>query len=366
MSNEMVLDPDKLARIDAYLSQTSEDGTFSGSVLIAEKGQVLLSRGYGLADREQKITNSPQTRFRLGSITKQFTAMAIMILQSQGKLSVQDPICVYIPSCYAAWEDITIHHLLTHTSGLSSRLWVELKRADRITATSSHPVQTLALIKDLPLDSQPGEQFAYNNVGYILLAYIIEQVSSQSYEAFLQQAIFTPLGMLNTGYEHRSSGLAVGYANAYSTAPQLPFASMSISDGSGLLYSTVEDLFLWDQALYTDRLLPRTELERMFAPIIQESGVAGFAYGYAWYVGKDHGRAVVGHGGNIEGFSALIVRYPEDQITLLLLMNQADLNQLSVWAVISNEIFGEAHACEGSSAQSQGLVSAAELRIGGG
>ena len=359
------LDPDRVAQLDEILSRMAADETFSGSVLIAQDGEVLLSRGYGLADRAQGTPNTPQTRFRLGSITKQFTAMAILILQSQGKLTVQDPICVYIPGCYAAWEDITIYHLLTHTSGLSSRLWPALVRADRIAATSSRPVQTLALFQDLPLDSQSGEQFTYNNAGYVLLAYIIEQVSGQSYEAFLQQAIFTPLGMNNTGYEHSSSGLAVGYADAHSTAPQLPFASMSISDGSGLVYSTVEDLFLWDQALYTERLLPRAELDRMFAPIIQETNFAGFAYGYGWYVGEDQGRAVVGHGGNIEGFATLIIRYPEDQITLIVLMNQADLNQLSVWAAISNEIFGEAHACGGSSDQSRRLVSAAELRVGG-
>ena len=365
VASAAAIDPEAIARVDAMLAQMAQDGTFTGSVLMAQGGDVLLSQGYGLADRAQGTPNTPQTRFRLGSITKQFTAMAILVLQSQGKLTVQDPICVYIPGCYAAWEDITIHHLLTHTSGLSSRLWPALVRADRITATSSRPVQTLALFQDLPLDSQPGEQFAYNNAGYILLAYIIEQVSGQSYEAFLQQAIFTPLGMRNTGYEHRSSGLAVGYAGAQSTAPQLPFASMSISDGSGLVYSTVEDLFRWDQALYTERLLPRAELDRMFAPIIQETNVAGFAYGYGWYVGEDQGQAVVGHGGNIEGFAALIIRYPEDRITLIVLMNQADLNQLSVWAAISNEIFGEAHACGGSSDQSRRLVSAAELRVGG-
>jgi len=359
------IDPEAIARVDAMLAQMAQDGTFTGSVLIAQAGDVLLSRGYGLADRVQGTPNTPQTRFRLASITKQFTATAILILQSQGKLSVQDPICVYIPGCYAAWEDITIHHLLAHTSGLSSRLWPALVRADRIAATSSRPVQTLALFEDLPLDSRPGEQFAYSNAGYVLLAYIIEQVSGQSYEAFLQQAIFTPLGMHNTGYEHRSSGLAVGYANAQATAPQLPFASMSISDGSGLLYSAVEDLFLWDQALYTERLLPRAELDRMFAPLIEETDVTGFAYGYGWYVGEEQGRAMVGHGGNIEGFAALIIRYPEDQISLIVLMNQADLNQLSVWAAISNEVFGEAHAGGGSSDQSRRLVGAAELRVGG-
>lgn len=364
VASAAAIDSQAITRVDAMLAQMAQDGTFTGSVLIAQGGDVLLSQGYGLADRAQGTPNTPQTRFRLGSITKQFTAMAILILQSQGKLTVQDPICVYIPGCYAAWEDITIHHLLTHTSGLSSQLWPALVRADRTTATSSRPVQTLALFPDLPLDSQPGEHFAYNNAGYVLLAYIIEQVSGQSYEAFLQQAVFTPLGMHNTAYEHRSSGLAVGYAHAHSAAPQLPFASMSISDGSGLVYSTVEDLFLWDQALDTERLLPRAELDCMFEPIIQETDVAGFAYGYGWYVGEDQGRAVVGHGGNIEGFAALIMRYPEDQIALIVLMNQADLNQLSVWAAISNEIFGEAHPSGGSSDQSRRLVSATEPRVG--
>jgi CubicO group peptidase (beta-lactamase class C family) len=365
VASAAAIDPEAIAQVDAMLAQMAQDGTFTGSVLIAQGDDVLLSQGYGLADRAQGTPNTPQTRFRLGSITKQFTAMAILILQSQGKLTVQDPICVYIPGCYAAWEDITIHHLLTHTSGLSSRLWPALERADRIAATSSHPVQTLALFQDLPLDSQPGEQFAYSNAGYILLAYIIEQVSGQSYEAFLQQAIFTPLGMRNTGYEHSSSGLAVGYAHVHSTAPQLPFASMSISDGSGLVYSTVEDLLLWDQALCTERLLPRAELDRMFAPQVLETDQAGFAYGYGWYIGEDRERAVVGHGGNVEGFATLIIRYPEDQITLIVLMNQADMNQLSVWAAISNEIFGEAQAVGATSGQGRHLLSAAELRVGG-
>ena len=137
------------------LTQMAQDGTFTGSVLIAQGGDVFLSQGYGLADRAQGTPNTPQTRFRLGSFTKQFTAMAILILQSQGKLTVQDHICVTIPGCYAAWKGITIHQLLTHTSGLSSRLWPALVRAYGITATSSPHVQTLALFQDLPLDSQP-------------------------------------------------------------------------------------------------------------------------------------------------------------------------------------------------------------------
>ena len=338
--SRFVIESGAIARVNTLLSQMAEAGTFTGSVLVAEKGQVFLSRGYGLADREQKIPNTPQTRFRLASVTKQFTAMAILILQSQGKLSIQDPICNYIDDCYPAWKDITIHHLLTHTSGLSRLLWPSLKAAASVPTTPSHPVQTLALFQDLPLDSRPGERFAYSNPGYILLASIIEQASDQSYEAFLQQAIFTPLNLHNTGYEHGSSSLAAGYVNRYATAP-VEFAGMSIPDGSGLLYSTVKDLYQWDQALYKEQLIPRTLLDRMFAPLIQETDQAGYAYGYGWYVGEDRGRPLVGHGGNIEGFATLIIRYPADQITMIVLMNQQDINQLSVWQAISNEIFGE-------------------------
>jgi CubicO group peptidase (beta-lactamase class C family) len=340
MPSEMVLDPDMIARIDEWLNQTSKDGTFSGSVLIAEKGQVLLSQGYGWANRMQKTPNTPQTRFRLASISKQFTAVAILILQSQGKLSVQDPICNYIADCYAAWEDITIHHLLTHTSGLSKLLWPFLKAEASTPVTPSHPVQTISFFRDFLLESQPGDQFAYSNAGYVLLAYIIEKVSGQSYEAFLQQVIFTPLDMPNTAYEHSTSALAAGYANRFVMAPE-PYVGLSIPDGSGDLYSTVEDLYLWDQALYTELLLPRAQLDRMFAPLIQETNMPSYAYGYGWYIGEDRGRSVVGHGGNTVGFATLIVRYPNDQITMIMLMNQQDVNQLAVWEFISNEIFGD-------------------------
>jgi CubicO group peptidase (beta-lactamase class C family) len=335
----MVIEPDAVAGVDALLSQMAKDGTFTGSVLIAEHDNALLNRGYGWADREGQIPNTPQTRFRLASVSKQFTAMAILILQSRGKLNIQDPICNHITNCYPTWKGITIHHLLTHTSGLARRLWPILKyEAERPEFSNrSLPIE---FFDDSPLDSPPGERFSYSNPGYVLLACIIEQASGQSYEAFLQEAIFTPLGMRNTGYEHSSSALAAGYADRQGTTPD-PFVEWSIPDGSGLLYSTVEDLFLWDQALYTERLLPRAQLEPMFAPIVQETDQAGFAYGYGWYVGEDRGRPVVGHGGNTAGFATLIIRYPADQITEIVLMNQQDINQLSVWQAISNEIFGE-------------------------
>ena len=242
------ISPELISGIDVWLSQQGNDGKFSGAVLVARQGDVLLSQGYGLADREQNLPNMAQTRFRLGSITKQFTAMAILILKARGKLDVKDPICNYITDCPSTWEGITIDHLLTHTSGIPDLISLPDYRSTL--ATPSPPKQTIARFKDLPLDFQPGEKWSYSNSGYIVLGYIIERTSGQSYEDFLQQSIFTPLNLSNTGYDHNSSSLAVGYPDRHSTLPA-EFIDMSIPYAAGALYSTVEDLYRWEQALST-------------------------------------------------------------------------------------------------------------------
>jgi CubicO group peptidase (beta-lactamase class C family) len=304
------------------------DETFSGSILIAQDGKVLLSRGYGSADRELGISNTPQTRFRLGSVTKQFTAMAILILQSQGRLTVQDPICRYIEDCPTAWEDITIHHLLTHSSGITSM--VMYTGSFPIT-----PIKLIALLKDLSLDFQPGEKFSYSNCGYWVLGYIIEQVSGQSYKDFIQQTIFEPLEMQDSGYEQDPPGLAVGYQNQYSIATPSLMSDSSFAYSAGALYSTVEDLYRWDQALYTDQLIPRELLDQMFTPHISQypDVVGSVAYGYGWMVFDDLGRRLVGHGGAIEGFRAWIIRYPGDHISIIGMSNQEDSLSIkdSIW-----------------------------------
>jgi CubicO group peptidase (beta-lactamase class C family) len=341
---KLVVRPEAITRVDELLTQMTQDGTFTGSVLIAQDGKVFLRNGYGLADRAQEIPNTPQTRFRLGSVTKQFTAMAVLILQSQGKLSVQDPICSYIADCPTAWQDITIHHLLTHTSGLSGeqsgKLYSILESAADDPAMPSDPAYFLGLARELPLDAHPGEQYAYNNVGYVLLAHIIEQVSGQTYAAFLEQAIFSPLNMRDTGYQDSSSGVALCYTGRSVTVAGR-FLSPVISDGAGGLYATVEDLFLWDQALYTDQLLPQTELERMFEPYIPETDLGpDFGYGYGWGLWEDRGRPVVFHTGGGSAFATFIIRYPQDGLAVTLLTNQGPFDG-SIWLTISNALFGE-------------------------
>ena len=338
--SRLVIESETITRADEMLTDMARSGTFTGSVLIAQDGEVLLSQGYGFADRAQQIPNTRQVRFHLGSISKQFTAMAILILESQGKLSVEDPICDTIADCPAAWQDITIHHLLTHTSGLSPRLDDIIWTAAGDPATPPDPAYFIEITQRLPLDSKPGEQYAYSNFGYVLLAHIIEQVSGQSYAAFLEQAIFTPLNMRDTGYEDSSSGVVPGYTDRGATTAA-PYVPLPISDGEGQLYSTTEDLFLWDQALNTDQLLPRSEADRMFEPFVRETEYLGFGYGYGWMMGEDHDRPVVGGAGWNAGFATLYVRYPEDGLTLIVLMNQGDISHFSVWGAISNKLFRE-------------------------
>jgi CubicO group peptidase (beta-lactamase class C family) len=341
-----VIEPEAIDRLDTKLTQMTQDGTFSGSVLIAQDGKILLSKGYGLADRAQGIPNTPQTRFHLGSMTKLFKAMGIMILQSQGKLSVQDSICNFFADCPQEWQDITIHHLLTNTSGLSiklsDQLYEEIEGGTRGPVTPAEQAYYLGLTSQWYLDTKPGEQYAYNNFGYILLAHIIEEVSGQSYIDYLNQAIFTPLKMRDTGYHDRSSKVAEIYLNS-DMMRGLQIGSPPVSEGSGQLYSSCEDLFMLDQALYTDQLLPKSDLDRMFEPYVPKSQFPDFGYGYGWFLGESQDQPViVSVGGGPQGnsiFATLIIRYPKDRVTMIVLTNQGKIEHYDIWNLIKNELF---------------------------
>jgi CubicO group peptidase (beta-lactamase class C family) len=335
----LVVKPEAASRLDELLVQWTRDGTFTGSVLVAQDGVVYLSKGYGLADRAQKISNTSQTRFHLGSISKQFTAMAILILQSQGRLSVQDPICNHIANCPAAWQGITIHQVLTHTAGLSPRLDDIIMKAAQDPTTPPDPAYFIKITGEVPLKTHPGEQFAYSNFGYDILAHIIEQASGQSYAEFLEENIFTPLNMRNTGYEDSSSEVAAGYTDRYDKSPAR-YILLPISDGEGQLYSTSEDLLLWDQALYTDQLVRQDKLEPMFERFVRRTDeVPIFGYGYGWLVTKLLGRPLVGGAGYSPACATFYLRYPTDGLTLIVLMNQGDIDQLSVLFAIAGALF---------------------------
>ena len=278
--------PNPTAQLDPKIAQTLTDlvqqGKLSGAVLIARDGQVLLSQGYGMANIEQKLPNTPQTKFHIGSITKQFTAMAILQLQQSGKLNVNDAVCKYFDPCPAAWQPVTLHQLLIHTSGIHDINTIPgLMDFVKKPAT---PLQIIRLFRDLPLDFAPGSKYSFSNSGYMLLGYIIEQVSGQPYAEFLQQNIFKPLHMNNSGYDgnYDLPGRATGYKDASTPAD---FVDPSIGYAAAGLYSTVGDLLLWEQALSTDKLIPQALLDKMFTPYVAVPNSI-LSSGYGVFIGK--------------------------------------------------------------------------------
>ncbi|HEU0291140.1 MAG TPA: serine hydrolase domain-containing protein [Anaerolineales bacterium] len=327
---------DPASKIDKILSYHTEREMFTGSVLVARNGEILLSQGYGWADRENQIPNTPQTKYRLGSITKQFTAMAILILEAEGQLDVQDRICRYVPECPDSWQEITIHHLLSHTSGVPNL--TDFPDYETFKATPTTPEQTVARFKDKPLDFQPGEKWNYSNSGYILLGHIIEQVCGQSYEMFLQQNIFEPLQMTNTGYDHNDGSLATGYTGMASHWDEPDYIDMTLPYAAGGLYSTVENLYLWDQALYTDQLVSKQSLDMMFIPHAKIAAF-GLSYGYGWFVGQMNQHQAVSHGGGIDGFITEIRRYSDDEVTIIILSNRETTNVPQIADQIASVVF---------------------------
>jgi CubicO group peptidase (beta-lactamase class C family) len=308
---------------------------FSGSVLVTSDGMPLFSKGYGLANAEHQVANTPETKFRLGSITKQFTAMAILILQEQGKLAVEDPIGKYLDDAPKAWETVTIHHLLTHTGGIPSYT----SQPDYV-KKMAHPETVTSMIarfKDKPLDFKPGEKFTYSNSGYFLLGAIIEKVSGQSYEAFLKAAIFDPLDMKDTGYDHPSTVLAhraSGYTRKGDVLQNAAYLDMAQPYAAGSLYSTTLDLAKWDRALNDGALISRDSMTRMFTPEKND-------YAYGWSVTTRSNRKEIAHGGGINGFATDIVRYPDQKVCVVVLCNVLPANPGKIARDLAAIAFGE-------------------------
>ena len=323
--------PDQIrAALNKRLQDLTKAQQFSGSFLLAKNGGVLLSKGYGLADRGKKTPITAQTKFRIGTITKQFTAMAIMLLQEQGKLNVQDKICTYLTDCPEAWKAITIHQLLTQTSGIPDNSDAFITQD----ITSSAPLENMiAEAKKLPLDFQPGERYSNNSMSYILLGKIIEAASGGSYEAFLQKNIFEPLQMSNTGFDPNRSDVAVGYMDQNSVADPI---NLWVESSAAGLYSTVEDLYRYDQALNSGKLVPQKVLDAMSTSYVQ-SDREGLGFGYGWYVALKRPR-LVEMPANGNGFDNTYRRYPEDGFTIIELSNEQDYDNVTVANWIQEEL----------------------------
>jgi CubicO group peptidase (beta-lactamase class C family) len=288
---------------------------FMGTALVARGSQVVFSKGYGSADLEWNIPNTPSTKFRLGSLTKQFTAASILLLEERGKLSVTDLVKKYMPDAPAAWDKITLFYVLTHTAGLPNYTGFPDYAKLEPFASSAH--ELVLRFRDKPLDFEPGERYRYSNSGYVLLGYLIERITGESYEKFVRENIFTPLGMKDSGYDSTSAVIAhraSGYVFADDKFENSGFVHMSTPHAAGALYSTTEDLLKWEQGLFGGKLLQPKSLEKMTTPFKNN-------YGFGLNVRTVKGHKEIEHTGGINGFATDMAYYPDDKLTVVVLEN---------------------------------------------
>jgi CubicO group peptidase (beta-lactamase class C family) len=304
------------AAIERYLADLTAKDQFSGAILVAQDGKVLIARGYGLANEEFEVPNTPAVRFRIGSVSKQVTAAAILKLEEQGKLLVTDPICKYLRDCPPTWSGITIHHLLSHTGGIRN-----FTALPTYLPAMHAPVtndQMIARFRDLPLDFPPGSKWSYSNSGYFLLGVIIEQASGEGYDSYLKRHFFDPLAMSGSGYDRHQPILrqrATGYSFLNGARVNSPYLDMSQPAAAGALYSTVEDLYRWNEALFNGRALSAASFQAMTTPVLN-------GYGYGVGIAETLQRRTVSHSGGINGFNSFLIRYLAEKVTIVVLRNR--------------------------------------------
>jgi len=311
---------------DALVRAYADAGRFSGSVLVARGGKPVFERSYGLANREWETPASADTRYRIGSITKQFTAVAILQLAEAGKLRLDDPVSEHYPDATPAWAGVTIRHLLTHTSGIPSHPSFRGAFAGDARRDWT-PDQIVALSRDKPLTFPPGARFAYNNTGYDILGAIIERKSGQSYAAYLDQHVVGRAGLTQTRCEMTDDLVprrAAGHVVSQGRVRNAPYVSPTLFYAAGCIVATTGDLVAWDRALHGGRVVGAASLAEMFRD-------QGFHYGFGEFIQLDHGHRLWSHGGGLPGFASALNHYPDDGLTVVVLANvdQADAGRIA-------------------------------------
>ncbi len=309
------------ADIDSAISEIYTPEGTGVTVLIAKDGKPIYRKAFGKANLELDVTMKPENVFEIGSITKQFTAVTILMLEEQGKLKVEDDITKYITDYPTHGKTITIHHLLNHTSGIKS--YTSMDSFQKHARTDMTPTELIDVFKNEPMDFDPGEKFLYNNSGYILLGHIIEVISGQSYEDFIEKNIFEKLGMTSSYYgsmkqliKNRASGYndtADGYVNADYLSLTLPYAA-------GSIMSTIDDLLTWQNAISANALITRKSLEKAINGSTLNSGEK-IEYGYGWGSGKLQESRSISHGGGIFGYTTMGLFLPEENMYVIALSN---------------------------------------------
>lgn len=325
MINRQMMDKINV-NIDNYFNELPLNEKFSGSILVSIKGEKVVSKEYGMANYEFEIHNKSKTKFRIGSVTKQFTAVVILQLCEKGLLKLNDTLDKYIPD-YPKGNKVTIHHLLTHTSGITN--YTNSKDILQIMRNKHSVEELIGEFKQLPYDFEPGRKFSYSNSGYVLLGYILEKVSKMSSEEYLHQNIFNKYAMHDSGYDdhkkiikYRASGYDL--AGEEKSLVNCDFIDMSVPYTGGALYSTVEDLYIWNNKLFKGKILNEYSLNKMLSKHVKADKCY---YGYGVFLddvecgGKV--RNVIWHDGVIPGFLACSKVFPDEDIQIIMITNIA-------------------------------------------
>jgi CubicO group peptidase (beta-lactamase class C family) len=303
------------ARLDQVANSYTANNAFMGTVLVVEGDQVLLDKGYGMADIEWSVPNVPEAKFRLGSITKQFTATLVLQLQQEGKLKIDDPVSKYLPDAPKAWEKITLANLLGHTSGIPN--FTNLKDFSVWSASPHTWADEYAFFKDKPLEFEPGSKFSYSNSNYEVLGAVIEKASGKDYADLLRERIFDPLGMKDSGLDTDFLVLpkrAEGYMPGPGGLIVARSESMTVPWAAGSIYSTTGDLLRWEHGLFGGKVLSGESLKAMTTPGKGD-------YGLGVMIHEQDGVKVVEHGGGIEGFNTQLEYAPDRKICVVVLAN---------------------------------------------
>lgn len=320
--NLQAQEKNKIPGLDNYISNIFKklqiDTMPGASVLVAQNGNIVYQKGFGYADIEKKIPVTPDTKFKIGSVSKQFTAVAILKLQEEGKIKTEDKLSKYIPD-FPRGNEVTIYQLLTHTSGIHDYSFQQnFEMTKPIT-----PQALLDIIKKLPYDFNPGERYLYNNSGYFILGYIVAQLSGKTLGEYLNETFFKPLGMNNTGIYEKNIALnneAQGYSINGKTVKKADFQEMSWALGVGSIYSTTKDLYKWNEAIFNGKVLSDTTLKVAFAPtVLNSSGKVD--YGFGLFLTTNGRLKFIQHSGVNSGFFAYLERQPENKLTVCVLCN---------------------------------------------
>lgn len=317
------------ALLDSFVTAYEKQGKFHGSVLVAQKGKILLHKGYGWKDAAQKKATDANSIYQYGSVTKQFTAALVMYLQEKGKLNIQDKVSKYFPRLPFA-DSITIYNLLTHTSGIFNYTNnPDFMKTEAVKPANQEKI--FALFQNKPLEFAPGSKFNYSNSGYMLLGYIIEKASGMPYEALARQVILKPFGMKTAGFDFthlQSPAKATGYyfinKDKYEAAG---IVDSSVAYAAGALYGSAEDLYAWHKALQDGKLLSSETWKQVYTPFHSK-------YALGWIADTMFGKQEVHHGGGIFGFTSMFKRFPQDDVVVIVLSN----NSSSLTGEIANNL----------------------------